>query len=95
VSFKSTVLLTHLKTDCVTLPCCSPAYEHCTTQPQHKPIADVPVLLPLLLLLLSVQNAYRIFYPLITDIPGLQADVNPWYSQVCQALPLDPPPVVG
>jgi hypothetical protein len=55
----------------------------------------VLTLLPLLLLLLlSVQNAYRIFYPLITDIPGLQADLNPWYSQICQALPLDPPPAI-
>lgn len=39
---------------------------------------------------LCLQNAYRIFYPQSTDIPGLQADQNPWYSQVCQALPVAP-----
>lgn len=58
--------------------------------------ASTPQLTSCLLLLccccchLCLQNLYRIFYPQSNDMAGLQADSNPWYSPVCQSLPVFP-----
>jgi hypothetical protein len=31
-----------------------------------------------------LQNKHRIFYPNSSDLAGLQADKNPWFSPTCK-----------